>query len=111
MSARKESVPKGPQLHVRVTPMHYEGRPLFKDSPQHRAAYEGDLVVREDRMHAYGRVVTVAKLLGRQDGTEVVVLQLNDVVLLWIGNRKMRLRGFEKVGDTEYAQVWEIEIL
>ena len=111
MSGRKESAALGLQLHVRVTLMHYECRPLFRDSPRHRAAYEGDLLVREDRMHSYGRVVTVAKLLSRQDGTEVVVLQLNDAALLWIGNRKMRLRGFENVGDTEYGQVWEIEIL
>jgi hypothetical protein len=94
-----------------VTLLAYHGRMLFKDNPKLREAYEGDLRVQEDRMHKHGRVVTVARLLGRQDGNEVVVLQLNDVVLLWIGDRKLRFRGFEYVGDTEYAQVWEAEVL
>lgn len=111
MSARKQPVARGPQLHVRVTLLAYQGRTLFKDNPRLYEAYEGDLHVLDDRLHKLNRVVTVAKLLGRQDGTEVVVLQLHDVRLLWIGNRKMRLRGFEFIGDTEYAQTWSVEIL
>lgn len=73
--------------------------------------FEGDLHVREDRLHKHGRCVTIAQLLGRHEGNEVIVLQLNDVVLLWVSNRKIRLRGYEQDGDTEYAQVWEIEVL
>jgi hypothetical protein len=84
---------------------------LFRDNPKLREAYDRDLRVHDARAHKYKRVVTVARLLGRQDGNEVIVLQLNDVVLLWIGDRKLRLRGFESIGDTEYAQVWEIEVL
>ena len=111
MPERKPYVPRGPQLHVRVTLLAFQGRPLFKDNPRLAQAYEGDLRVQDERIHKVNRIVTVAKIIGRQDGNEVIVLQLHDVRLLWIGNRKMRLRGFEIDGDTEYAQTWSVEVL
>jgi hypothetical protein len=98
-------------MRVKVVLTYFQGRALFKDNPKLKEVYEGHLKIREDRLHKHGRMVLVARLMGSDDGKEVVVAELNDVLLLWMDKRRMRLRGFEYVGDTEYAQVWDIEFV
>lgn len=98
-------------LQVRVRPLAYQGRPLFKNELAKRDTYEGALKVVENRAHRLGRVVTTATLTGRHNEADVILLTLYDVVLLWMDRRKMRIRGFEDVDSVEYAQTWDIEIL
>ena len=47
-------------LQVRVRPLAYQGRALFKDELSKRDAYDGALNVVENRLHRLGRVVTTA---------------------------------------------------
>lgn len=101
----------GSPLQVRVRPLAYQGRPLFKEELEKRDVYEGALKVVENRIHRLGRVVTTATLTGRHNEADVIFLALHDVVLLWMDRRKMRIRGFEDVDGVEYAQTWDIEIL
>ena len=98
-------------LQVRVRPLAYQGRALFKDELSKRDAFDGALKVVENRLHRLGRVVTTATLTGHHNEADVVLLSLHDVVLLWMDRRKMRIRGFEDVDGVEYAQTWDIEIL
>lgn len=98
-------------MNVRVVLQYFEGRALFKDNPKLAEPFEGGLKIREDRLHKHGRVVLVAQLLGSEEGKEVIVKELNDVTLLHFSGRRMRIRGFELVGDVEYAQTWEVEFL
>lgn len=97
-------------MHVKVRKMNFAGRQLFKEERAKSDVYTGELKVREDRLHKLGRVVLVATLTCRV-GDSDSIMQLLDVVLLWMDNRTIRLRGFELADDTEYAQVWEVEVL
>jgi hypothetical protein len=98
-------------MRVRITLQYFKGRALFKDDPHLAEHYDGGLRIREDRLHKHGRVVLTAHLLGSEDGKDVVVKDLNDVTLLHMNRRRMRLRGFEYDGETEYAQTWDVEFL
>ena len=111
MKTRANPASQRAHMNVRVVLQYYQGRALFKDDPRLTEHYEGGLKIREDRVHKHGRVVLIAQLLGNQDGKEVIVKDLNDVDLLHMNRRHMRIRGFEYVDETEYAQTWDIEFL
>jgi hypothetical protein len=98
-------------MQVKVRPLNYQGRPLFKDELKLRDAYAGTIKVMENRVHRLGRVVTTATFTGRQGDVDTVTLTLRDVNLLWMDKRKLRLRGFEDIDGVEYGQTWDIEIL
>jgi hypothetical protein len=70
------------------------------------------LTVDEKRDPMLGRSRARAKLTCISDGTDTDLLpELLDVQLLWAREQKMRLAGFECIGDVEYAQTWAIEVL
>ena len=98
-------------MRVKVRKINHEGRAATKAERAKLETYTGTLSVREDRMHRFGRTVLTATLTNPTDESPHPILEIHDVVLLWIGEAKMRLRGFEMSGLIEVAQVWEIEIL
>ena len=52
-----------------------------------------------------------ARLLNISEGTQKDVLrELSDVQLLWAGDGRMRLSGFERCNDADVAQTWSIEV-
>lgn len=111
MKKRANPASQRSHMNVRVVRLYYHGRALFKDDPRLTEYFDGGLKIREDRVHKHGRVVLIAHLLGSEEGKEVIVHELNDVTLLQFSRRYMRIRGFEYVDDTEYAQTWQIEFL
>lgn len=98
-------------MKVKVRPINVNGRIEFKKQRERREVYAGNLRVFEDRMHKVGRVVTVARVVSTVDSAESTLLEMYDATLLWAEGGQMRLRGFEEVGDVEYGQTWDVEVL
>lgn len=98
-------------MRVKVRLLNYHGRPLLKDERARAEEFTGILTVCENRQHRFGRVVLTATLASQTAETSVPILELHDVILLWIDERNMRLRGFEMHDLVEYAQTWAIEVL
>jgi hypothetical protein len=70
------------------------------------------LTVDQKRDPMLGRTLARAKLTGISAGSDTDLLpELLDVQLLWAREQKMRLAGFERIGDVAYAQTWAIEVL
>lgn len=90
--------------------MNIRGQPLFTRDMARREAYAGTLRVLENRVHRLGRVVTTATLTGVAGDIPQPVLELYDVTLLWLDGKTMRMRGFEDVDGTQFAQAWDIEV-
>lgn len=73
--------------------------------------YRGTLRVREERVHELGRIATVAALLSDVDGTDTPVLpELHDACVLSVNGPQLRIRGFERIGDAQYAQTWDVKV-
>jgi hypothetical protein len=98
-------------MRVKVRLLNYHGRPLFREERARSEEFTGVLTVCENRQHRLGRVVITATLASQTAETAVPILELHDVVLLWIDGANMRLRGFEMHDLVEYAQTWAIEVL
>lgn len=98
-------------MRVKVRLLNYHGRPLMKAERARSEEFTGVLTVCENRQHQLRRVVLTAKLTSQTAETSVPILELHDVVLLWIDGATMRLRGFEIHDLVEYAQTWVIEVL
>jgi hypothetical protein len=98
-------------MRVKVRLLNYQGRPLFKEERAHSEEFAGVLIVREDRLHRFGRVVLTATLTNPTGESAAPIMELHDVVLLWVEGAGMRLRGFELEGVVEYGQTWLIEVL
>ena len=95
---------------VKVSPMHVNGKPLFAKERHKREVYTGKLKVLENRLHRLGRAVTTATLVSATADVEQPLLELYDVALLWMDDRRIRLRGFEDVDGVQFAQTWDIEV-
>jgi hypothetical protein len=100
-------------MRVKVRPLRKEGRLLWSDAVEFKApGYAGMLTVDEKRDSMLGRTLARAKLTGITAGTDTDLLpELLDVRLLWAREQKMRLVGFERIGDVDYSQTWAIEVL
>ncbi|WP_246860498.1 hypothetical protein [Noviherbaspirillum sp. UKPF54] len=88
------------------------GRLLNKDElVDNRPPYLGDLKVMESRDPELGRFVLRARLVESKAGTETEVLPgLHDAHLLFAGDNKMRLAGFERIDGADFAQTWSVEL-
>ncbi len=99
-------------MRVKVRSLRKEGRLLWTSAAEARApSYVGMLTVNEKRDPSLGRTMTRAKLTSIAAGSDTDLLpELLDVQLLWAGDQKMRLAGFEYIDNVAYAQTWSIEV-
>ena len=96
-------------MKVEVQPIYEKGRSSRARERAAMAKYRGTLRVREERVHELGRMATVAALLSAVDGTETPVLpELHDACLVYVNGTQLRIRGFERVGDAQYGQTWDV---
>lgn len=96
-------------MRVKVRPMHRFGRPhLFKEI-EAMPPHVGILKVHEVRDLRWERRVICAQLLDLRNEAHIIPA-LADARLLWAKDGQMRVAGIERVGDTEYAQTWAIEL-
>jgi len=99
-------------MRAEVHPINLQGKPLPKALRETQAPFTGALKIAENRLHAFGRVVTCANLINPRDGAGLPVLpELVDVQLIWLDDKNMRLRGIEQVDGILYAQTWDIKVL
>jgi hypothetical protein len=99
-------------MRVEIRPIYHCGKPLPKAQRQKEPAYRGKLSIAENRLHAYGRVVTCARLTSITDGIATALLpELTDVQILWLDEDQIRLRGNEQVDGVEFAQTWDVKVL
>ena len=98
-------------MRVQVRKMRASGRLLRASEVKASPAFVGDLAVAEHRNIELGRSLLRARLKAVSEGTELDVLpELSDVQLLWAGDGRMRLSGFETVSGIDLAQTWSIEV-
>lgn len=98
-------------MRVKVKQLRKAGRILFATENKEAPSFVGDLAVAERRDAESGRNLIRARLKGVSEGTEIDVLpELSDAQLVWAGDGKMRLFGFERIKDADYAQTWAIEV-
>ena len=100
-------------MRVKVRLLRKDGRLLWTDATEAKApGHAGMLTIDQKRDPVLGRTLARAKLTCIAAGTDTDVLpELLDVQLLWAREQKMRLAGFERIGDVDYAQTWAIEVL
>jgi len=99
-------------MRAEVHPINLQGKPLSKSLRESQAPYIGALKISENRLHAFGRVVTCANLIDPKNGTDLPVLpELVDAQIIWLADKNMRLRGIEQVEGVLYAQTWDIKVL
>lgn len=99
-------------MRVKVRSLRKEGRLLWTSAAEAKApSHVGMLTVNEKRDPSLGRTMTRAKLTSIAAGSDTDLLpELLDVQLLWAGDQKMRLAGFEYIDNVAYAQTWSIEV-
>jgi hypothetical protein len=101
-------------MRVKVRPLRKEGRLIIgRDDPK-SPGFAGVLTVDETRDTAANRTLVRARLTGVTAGTNTDVLpELLDARLLWAQENKLRVVGFERIGNdkTEYSQTWSVEVV
>jgi hypothetical protein len=97
-------------MHVTVRKLNSNGRPLFSKDPARQSVFAGKLKVIENRIHTLGRVVITARIIDTIDANGSILSEIYDVVLLWVDEKRMRMRGFEDINGVQYGQTWEIEV-
>lgn len=98
-------------MKVEVQPIYEQGRSARAAERASQRKYRGLLLLREERLHALGRITTVATLLSEVDGADTPVLPaLHDASVLSIDGSRVRIRGFELVDNIEYGQVWDVKV-
>lgn len=98
-------------MRVQVRPLRQHGRNLNRQELEGIPAHVGLLKVLEGRDPEFGRSVTLARLLDPVNGIETDILpELTDARLLWVNDKKMRIGGFERIQDVDYAQTWALEL-
>lgn len=99
-------------MRVRVRLLRQRGRLLHRAEHAELPGYVGDLSVAEFRDIELGRPVVRARLRDIQSGVRRDILpELSDATLLWAEQNKLRLSGFERVDDADYAQTWSVELV
>jgi len=99
-------------MRVKVKVLRKEGRLLWAGTAEARApAHAGLLTIDEKRDVVLGRTLTRAKLTDVTAGTDTDLLpELLDVRVLSARDQKIRLAGFERIADIDYAQTWVVEV-
>ena len=98
-------------MRVKIRPMQVKGRSLKRDELRDLPPHVGLLKVAEARDYDLSRPLVRARLLDIMVGTETDMLpELLDVRLLWAEGNLLRLSGFERIGDVNYAQTWAVEV-
>jgi hypothetical protein len=97
-------------MRVQVRPINVNGSPQFRTERERRSVFAGELQVTEERRDEFGRHVLIARVIDTIDPARPSVLELFDASLIWAHEARLRLRGFEVVGKTQYAQTWDVEI-
>jgi hypothetical protein len=99
-------------MRAEVRPIFVRGKEMPKSIREKEPAHRGALSIAENRLHAYGRVVTCAKLTSTSDGLDTSLLpELTDVQIIWLMESNMRLRGNEYVDGVLYGQTWDVKVL
>lgn len=99
-------------MRAEIRPINVRGKSLPKAVRLNESAYTGTLRIFENRLHAFGRVVTCATLTDPKDGLGRLALpELLDVQIIWLDDNGMRLRGIEQVDGVLFGQTWEIKVL
>lgn len=99
-------------MQVKVRCLRREGRNLHSQGPLAQPPSVGELTVAEGRDIELGRVVVRARLLQVRGSIESDMLpELSDARLLWVGDKELRLDGFERVNNAAYAQTWAVEVV
>ncbi len=82
-------------------------RDELKDIPP----FVGILKVGEIRDHVVGRARVRARLLDPAKSIEEdLIPELDDALLLWAEDRKMRLSGTERLKHSNVYQTWSVEL-
>lgn len=98
-------------MKVEVQPIYEQGKSARTKDRAPRRKYRGLLRLREERVHALGRITIVASVLSDVDGADTPVLPvLHDASVLGINGSQVRIRGFELVDNVEYGQVWDVKV-
>jgi hypothetical protein len=98
-------------MRANVKPINVKGYPLFTKERTAGAGVQGELRVLQVREEAFGRALLTARITDLTDNTETILLELYDVALLSVDNKKMRMRGFEVVNGFQFAQSWDVELV
>lgn len=96
-------------MQVRVRPMRRFGQQFFTSEQSPMPAHVGILKVAEVRDLSLERQVLRARLVDLRNESDLIPV-LNDARLLHVDGGRLRLTGIERVGDTDYAQTWAVEI-
>ncbi len=96
-------------MRVKVRPMRRLGRQFLSNEHNALPPHVGILKVAEVRDLSLERQVLRARLVDLRNESDVIPV-LNDARLLHVDDGRMRLTGVERVGDTDYAQTWAVEI-
>ncbi|MDB5823678.1 MAG: hypothetical protein JWR21_2382 [Herminiimonas sp.] len=100
-------------MRVKVRTLRKAGQ-LILPSPELPVTprFAGVLSIDEKRDLVSGRTMARAKLTGITTGPETDLLpELMDVRLIWAKDQKLRMAGFERIGNAEYSQTWSIEVV
>lgn len=97
-------------MRAKVNPINVQGYPLFTKERLKGAPVQGELRVLEVREEAFGRSVLTARVTDLVDNTETILLEIYDVALLYVHEKKMRIRGFEIIKGVQFAQSWDVEL-
>lgn len=99
-------------MRVKVRPLRKEGRLIVSTEQPKTPGFAGVLTVEEKRDHVSGRTLARARLTGITTSSDTDLLpELLDVRLLWARDDKLRVAGFERIGNVEYAQTWAVEVV
>lgn len=99
-------------MKVKVRTLRREGRNLPRQEYLLPPPVVGELSVASERDHELGRPVLRAHLRDASRGSNADLLpELTDVRLLFVGEGRMRLTGFEQIDRRAYAQTWEAAVL
>lgn len=99
-------------MNVEVKCINERGKALPTKFRKEREAYRGLLRIRQDRVDAYGRFVTKAQLMQKDDATGATVLpDLLDAEVIWAQDGEMRIRGTEMLEGVQFVQTWEARVL
>jgi len=96
-------------MRVKVRPMRRFGQLHRFKEIEAMPPHVGVLKVNEVRDLRLERRVICAQLLDLRNEAHIIPA-LSDARLLWAEDGQMRMTGIERVGDSEYAQTWAIEL-
>ncbi len=99
-------------MRFQVITMRSKGRNMHREAQLKVPKFTGDLSVDRQQDPELSRPLLRARLTDVAGGVETDVLPvLDDAQLIWAGNRKMRITGFERVDGADYAQTWAMELV